>query len=128
MDNQFRFGQLDGMEFPSNASIRFAVWRKRPSENNLHFIHFVDLPNLALDDLIFCESPQFSGYVQILDFVRHSDGSITDYTLKDANIDFDTAIKMAKTTRQAMEDFLAKSEDKNMCVIVCLKSKAPKGR
>lgn len=127
MKNPIKFEHVGKPEFPVESSVRFCVWRARPTEGGRVFLHFVDSENLALDDLIFCDSPTFSGYAKIVDFVRHSDGTISDYTLQDASVAFNTSFAMAKTTSTAAEAFLKKSED-NVCVVVCLKSKTMKDR
>jgi hypothetical protein len=115
-------------EFPERKNIRFCVWRSRPDNARKILLHFVDAENLAPDDLIFCDSPRFSGYSQIVDFVRNEDGTISDYMLRDAEVDFDTSLAMAKTTNIAVDDYLENTKDEKACVVIVLKSKGTPDR
>jgi len=127
-DIQPRFEHIGKTDFPSNRKVFFCVWRKRPPENAKVYFHFSDTHSIALDDLIFCDSDNYSGYARIVDFVRSSDGTISDYILQNAEIDYKTSLLMAQQTHSAIEDFLSKSDDPSLCVIVCLKSKVQKDR
>ena len=73
-----------------------------------------------LDDYIFCDI-NFFGYAKLVDFVRHDDGSISDYILRNARINFEKSLAMAEATRYAVDNYLSNSND-NSKVVICLKS------
>ena len=128
MVNALKFEYVGQPEFPSDLKVYFCVWRRRPPNYNKAALHIVDSENINLDDIVFCECGSFSGYSIIVDFVRNEDGRISDYILRDSGIDFDTSFKMAKTTHEAVDDFLVGAPEKESCVVVSLKSKATKDR
>ena len=128
MVDALKFEYVGQPEFPSGLKVYFCVWRRRPPNYNKAALHIVDSENINLDDIVFCECGSFSGYGIIVDFVRNDNGSVSDYILRDSGIDFDTSFAMAKTTNEAVDDFLSSSPDKEACVVVSLKSKATKDR
>jgi len=123
-----KFEHFGNINPPEDRKAVFAVWRQVSPDLPKVYFHFVESNEVALDDLIFCESEDYKGYAKIVDFVRGSDGKISDFVLKNAEIDFQTSMLLAKLTHNAIEKLMASEEAKSLCVIVCLKSRVQKDR
>ncbi len=117
------FTYLPSIDFPEQMNIRLAVWRKINEKDSKIFLNIVDYANLQLGDILFCDHSNFCGYVKLVDFVRNSDGTVSDYITEDINIDMDKSVLMAKTTKQAVTTYLRSTEDEKACVVISLKNK-----
>lgn len=126
-DATSKFEHVDNTAPLPQERTLYCVWRQASKENTKVYIHFVESSKIELDDLMFVDTPGFMGYAKLTDFVRQSDGRITDYMLKDAGVDFQTSMLLAKSSRNAIEKMMKEPAFDNTCVIVCLQQGISKG-